>query len=783
MKAVNFSKILGQSKALRTVCLACAAPALVMTFSVAQAGTSAPATAPVDPTAASNWIGFTVGGAFVSGDRSGMMRRTQTNGDFYGGIDSFQFSQALDKTTTLTFDGHALPGLEDYEANLNVTKADVGYIKAGYKQYRTWYDGSGGYMPQLSQQYREPAWGEDLSVDRGQFEFEAGLRMENLPEITFNYKHAFRNGDKDSTAWGERPQQLGNVKTNNKAPLLNYPAGTPTSTTPYKFAPSFWQLDEKSDIFGLDVEHTLGNTDLGLGLNYEHTSYDNTLNTRTGSTSPDSKDPTKKNTQVQTAKTDRYTMDLFAGNIHSTTRFNDKLWLTGGFAYTTVNTNTDGWQRFTQPVGASTASNTQLSIPMGGAESDRYVGNISLMWNPIQDFTITPSVRIEQSSQDAIAQMDTQTISYPGSSYAVKPAQGTALATQIYASDMHTNTEAAALDLRYTGISDVVLYAKGEWGNETQSNKYSNVFSSATSTTATPPVTYTSFQANANQGMFREGISTDSQDYTLGANWYPVRCLSFALQGLYSERSEELDPSANGIMRTPGLAIRPAMMDHDTTTDDVNLRMTWHALSNLSLVTRYDYRETEFDNRGVVWDPSTNTTLTPIAANILSEVQSGIVQSNILSQSVTWSPLDRLYLQASASYTWSQSKQSTIWVPDSENDYFTGSLTCGYAIDDRTDLTASYTYYDAKNYAQQHSPYTVDTTGGNPIDYAMGYGLNTQEQMLSLTLNRMINANVSWNLRYAVMTSQTTGGATQDQSGGFNDFTAQMVSTGLQVRF
>ena len=142
--------------------------------------------------------------------------------------------------------------------------------------------------------------------------------------------------------------------------------------------------------------------------------------------------------------------------------------------------------------------------------------------------------------------------------------------------------------------------------------------------------------------------------------------------------------------------------------------------------------------------------------------------------------MERLYLQASASYTWAQSSTNTQMVPDAKNDYFTGSLSVGYAIDDRTDLTASYTFYDAKNYTQQGAPYTATATAAIP--YAMGYGLNTQENTVSLVLTRALTPSMVWNLRYALMSSQTTG-ALQDQSGGFNDFTAQMLSTGLQIRF
>ena len=93
----------------------------MLTFGTARPALPQPP-APAEARSLANWIDFTVGGAFVSGNDAGMMRRTQTNGDFYGGIESLQYSKALNDSTTLTLDGHALPGLEDYEFNLDLKK-------------------------------------------------------------------------------------------------------------------------------------------------------------------------------------------------------------------------------------------------------------------------------------------------------------------------------------------------------------------------------------------------------------------------------------------------------------------------------------------------------------------------------------------------------------------------------------------------------------------------------------------------------------------------------------
>ena len=702
MKPIRFSKFLGHSRTLRAFRLALAAPALVLTLASAQAGTATPAAAaPAAPT--SNWVSFTIGGAFVSGDDAGMMRRTQTNGDFYGGIESMQFSQALDNTTTLTLDGHALPGLEDYEINVDLTKADVGYVKAGWKQYRTWYDASGGWLAAAPTQWRQP-FDDERTLDRGEAYLEAGLRMENLPEVTFRYSHAYRNGDKDSSCWGDVVVGSG--------------------VTQYKLVPALWNIDETTDLFELDVEHTLGNTDLGLGLVYEHVNLDNSRYTPRGLNKVTLKDSNE--------------MDLFASNIHSVTRFSEDAWLSFAAAYNTMDTDIDGGTRsYAYGVGQLPGSRDYSYDKMvGGSNVQQVITNLNFMWVPMADLTVTPSLRYEYESTDTISQFR----AYNSTSW---------LGLQQLGASTDKDALTGALDLRYNGIDNVVLYAKGQWGQE-------------------------------NEDIFRQDIelpgeflatdvTIDEQEYVLGANWYAMSHLSFGLQGFYSERDQALDHYESNQSEVtaadPGGAnnLRPIMTEHDVQTSDVNFRMTWRPLGNLSLITRYDYRNTEFDNQGISWTA-------PSLPTIFAMVESGTVTSRILSESVTWSPMARMYVQGTASWVSSETETPcSATTPDSDNDYLTATLAVGYAIDDRTDITASYSYYGANNYNQVTS---------SPA--SLGYGLETQESVASVTLNRVLTENMVWNLRYAYIDSNTTS---SDQSGGFDDFTAHMVSTGLQIRF
>ena len=721
MKSSSFSIFSKVSQILRHGRLPLAASALMITMTIARAGSGETPAAPAEASEPSNWITFAMGGAFVSGDKAGMMSRTQTNGDFYGGISSLHYSKAINDSTTVTLDGHALPGLEDYEFNLNLTKNDVGYIKTGYKQFRTWYDGSGGFLQ--GAQMATPAWGDELSIDRGQFYVEAGLRMDKLPEITLSYKHDFRNGQTESLTWGE-----------------GIPSGINNT---FKLAPALWDIDEKTDTFQLDIQHTLGNTDLGLGLVFEHSNYSETRTNTRGYvvTTPPA---TNANAYRDVVQTDDCSMDLFAGNIHSVTRFNDQIWLTAGFAYNSVNTDTGGSSR-TVMSGTPLYSGSRAEFygpTSGGGNVNQTIGNLNLMWNPIPDLTITPSLRYEHEETDASS---TNPFYLPQTPNVITLASAS--------SDSEMDDTTGALDIRYTGFSDLVLYAKGEWGRTNENLTWLDT----TALNKTP------------RSRLDDNIETDSMEYTVGANYYPCHGLSFSLQGLYSERNQSFDPTGNsgtGTQKLGSQSMTAVMLEHDTQIEDVNLRMTWRPLSNLTLVTRYDFGQTQFYNRGTNWAPGLPGS-SPSGANIYGLIESGSVNCNILSESVTWYPMDRFYVQGTASFVWAHTNTNFTGITDSSDNYFSGSLTAGYAIDDRTEITGSLTYYGGNNYQAAAA--------------SMGYGLNTQEYCASLGLTRKLTPNMIWSLRYAFITSNTD--PTPDQSGGLNDFTAQMVSTGLQVRF
>ncbi|RPJ33933.1 MAG: hypothetical protein EHM17_08490 [Verrucomicrobiaceae bacterium] len=737
MKRKHFKGMTGLISSIR---IGCAASIGMMT-SQTQAGTTEPAPAAEEPEIAANWVDFTVGGAFTGGDQAAYQRRVGQDGDFYGGISDMHWEQEANDITW-TFDGHAMFGNEDYEAIVNASKEGLGYLEVGFNQFRTWYDGSGGYVPITNGWFDVD---DDLHLDRGEVWFEAGLRKEDFPEITFRYVHDWRDGEKDSTSWG------GTVDL--------YPGITGTQS--YKIAPSLNQIDEETDTFSLDVAHTLGNTDFDLGLRYQSVSNEGarTMGSGVSSTNPGSGNTVKDSSE--------YDLDLFNAHLSSESRFGERVLASFGYSYTNLDTdiggdrpsrdNTTGFLE----TGADHAS-WGLS---GGSQATIHVLNANLWWNPVDDFVVVPSIRAEFWDQNSEgwhlagvnardgggdipgAQADqavenalngiwpSSTSGYYGWLEEVRDSSG---------QQWEEFTE--ALEFRYNGLENMLLYANAEW---TQSE--GDYFRK----------TITDFHngTGVEESHRRTDSDLDIQKYTIGANWYPVRGLSFSAQAYSRSYDQDLDFDLQDD--------DAQISQHNNETTDFNLRMTWRALPSLTFVTRYDYQQSEIENRGV------NN-----LGNDLGLIQSADIESNIISQSVTWLPFAQMYVQGMVSYVMSETdtpadKYAPQRMEDSDNDYLMGNLTVGYALDQKTDITAGYSFYYCENYDIPYA--TVGTMNGNPG--SVGYGTDLEEHVFSVRLNRWINPNMVWNVGYGYYNSN------DGTFGGNNSFDAHMLSTGLQVRF
>ena len=676
-----------------------------------------------------NWIELGIGGVITSGDRAQFEQEHRLPGDqVYGGIQDLHVEGNVGKNGLFSVDGHALWDFNDYDITVKLAQPNLGYIKAGYTEFRSWYDGNGGFFPH-NDVFFEPPFPE-MHIDRGDAWIELGLRAPNWPEITIRYDHEFRFGQKDSTTWGD---------TNLTGLAVN-----PTR----KIVPSFRNIDETRDIFSFEASKTFGNTDVLLGMRYEHDDNDDSLNMERGAGQlPPVVPPPGQQRKVTQQQNDD--VDLFSGHGITETRFSDSLWFTAGYSYTTLTNDLSGtrifgthWdEAFGEPVPTLGGFDQAFIDLAGTAQVKENLFNANLFWMPMENLAVLSGFRYTHENNDSdstfVAEIPlantppfTPTNPQGGLHYGLSiPVNG--------ARNSDYNRFAQRLELRCTGIKDWLFYAEGEWEEE-----YGHV--------------------DEFQTLDEEPLDKDTnalgQKYTIGANWYPTMRLNLSGQYFHRIASYDEDLFSSEHQR---------LLGQDWNIDDLNVRITFRpkmpaCLGTLALVTRYDFMHTSIDSQ---WFFEGET---------LSELQSGEIKQHVISESLNWNPLPRFFLQANFSYVLNQTDtpanninldpQTSPTVVNFRNDYWTVTSGMGYIIDDKTDFYVDYYFYCANDYFK------------NAV-VAVPYGLGATEHAVSATVTRQLSKNMRLLLKYGFFDYRDV------TSGGHNNYRAHSLFSSLQVRF
>jgi hypothetical protein len=624
-----------------------------------------PATQPeVDPASLRNWVELSLGGTAVSGDTAAMRYRTGLPKGPYGGILDFHYETDVDETTLFQIDGRGIFGNEDYSIRLELNREEVGFVRGGFSQFRTYSDGSGGYLP-TGNVWHEGVFNDALELDRREFWFETGLRLPAWPEITLRYQRSERDGQTASTAWG-------------------------TATTPAgsrSLVPAFLDLDEARDLVTLDARKTFNLTTVGVGLRYEHADLDNRRNLRFF--------PGEASLSNYATQRDTVESDMFNARGSIENRFNDRVWLTAGYAYTHLDADNGGYRVYGNGYDPDFAD--RLGNPntfdnlIGTSRLAQHVANLNLYWNLADPLELIPSLRLEK--QDLTGRSTFENPAFPSGAldYAAS-------------SDRGLLDVAGALELRYRGITNIVLHARGEWlaGEGDLDESYDNI------TTVTPVLSRSSED------------SRFWQKYTVGAAWYPHRRVSLGTGYYHKIRDNDFDHRSDSTPNPPPSGNRyPAYITAQKyTVDNVHVRATWRPRGNVTLVARYDLQLGEIQNQ----------------PDGLLRSESAEMTSHILSGSLSWVPLARLYLQARGTYandqTESQASIASTALLNAENDYWTAHGTVGYA-----DVKANWSKHCTKCHGEDGKGQTTMGKKLKVADYTdpKVQAKFTDEEMIKIT--------------------------------------------------
>ena len=718
---------------------------------MAGAFAGATGTQPEEPSF-NNWITPAFGGLIINGNQAQFQQANPTTGPVNGGIQDMHYQQDLKNNSVFKIDGHALFDNNDYKVILELSQQGLGYIKAGYTGFTSYFNGNGGYLPAtagLPQTMKQPGNvgmffpGSEYGLTRGSLWAEIGLRKDTLPELTFRYEHNIRNGQEDTTSWG--------------GAATGAVAGAAGGNATRFLVPGFWNMNEVRDIFSFKGKQlfgkpeSFGNTELNVGANYEAYQQKDSLNTQSGYGSAPGSSGAYYMTQQENQLANNYN-----GNLSTITRFGDKLWVTSGYEYAAMTTDLGGSRNYgpawgnpysayymkgvpvpsgLHPSGATTYESSSGFQNLGGGSAlKKNTMLLNVRWEPIEGLEITPSARLDLVStvSDSV---------YTGEA---TPAAGNGW-TGLNGTNSHVNSSvgltdfAQALDLRYTKIRDWVIYGTATWDQQQENRAY-----------ATPGNNPSNYQGS--QIQFQGNNAWGQQKYTGGLNWYPLPNLNAGAQfyWLFQNIGQYITADNTSNQRLVG---------QYWNTQDANFRATWTPFPSIALVSRYDLQLTAINSQWDATGPSVN-------AN--PSGQSGQMKDQIITENLTWTPVDRLFLSGNLSYVINQitspAVNQTQSLQSANNNYWTAGLGAGYQLDAKTSMRSDFNYYYANNYQ-------------NNEQWGVPYNSSATQYTFSVSLNRQVTKNLTWSLKYYFDTYQDL------LSGGNNSYTAQIIATSMNMQF
>ncbi|HTS17906.1 MAG TPA: hypothetical protein VMP11_10065 [Verrucomicrobiae bacterium] len=334
-----------------------------------------------------------------------------------GGVEEGTLHYDINKDTTLDGQGRFIIDEHDYKFQLQLKKQDVGYVRAGYTEYRDYYNNQGGfYGPFTPSSFH---LGQDLYVDNSDIFFEAGLTLPDRPRVTIGYERQSRDGDESLLEWG----------------------GVTQGGTTRKIYPSFDDIKEHTDIVRLNAEYDISKIHLADLFLYEHFSHEDTRNDAS---------PNLDASSIQTATVHQgYHHDDFNNTFHMDCHVNEKVYWSLGYLHSSLTGDGDE-SVAVSPVGTFDLSGTANPISV---DLDSDVVNLNGMLGPFKSLVIYGGLQGEITS----------THGFTDSLFA----QGTGAATtNVIHSSENTKNLSETLGVRYTKIPYTTLYAEGQWNEE-----------------------------------------------------------------------------------------------------------------------------------------------------------------------------------------------------------------------------------------------------------------------------------------------------------------------------
>lgn len=680
------------------------------------------AAGPREP-ALENSLELGAGTAWQSGDRPGFQKAFQRNKHGFIGIESLRYASQLDDSTSLRLLARALAGNHDFLLDLTVTRDEVGYVKAGYRAFRTFYDGSGGVWPLTGLGFK--LYDEDLAVDRGHLWVALGLARPDSPSLTFRYDLLTRRGEKDSTSWMDTGLPLGAANTRN-------------------LVPTFLRFDERRHVLQGALARRGAQASWELGLRLDQGEYDNGRYSRRRPFEPG------VDRSVTANEGQDYDLQQFRGLY--VVDLTDRLKVTTAAARTKIDTELSGSRIFGAAYEAGYTSNYPtrqqrdegfLPLPgrprLGESRMTQTVATINVLYRPLEHLAIVPGARFERTAWTSLVEFEETNFGGPPTFAPIND--------EVEAeSDKHWKTWTYGLEARYTGVANLVFNVRADLSRSEGELDETRLLEPCT------PLQAISVDRATELGR-------DTQKVAFSSHWYPRPGLAVSVQYGFRARQNDFNAVRDTTPNTVTSSDRyPAYVkNQDVETDEGSLRVSWRATPAFRTVTRFDYQKGRIRSQDVGL---------PFATSMDSE-------QTILSESVAWNPLARLSVQGNVSLV-----RDTLTTPAvaatggaanlvaaSDADFVNYGLSAAYALDERSDLFLDYVVFEARDAFRNNAP------------TSMPYGTLLETSAASAAWTCRLDRRTAVSLKYTYAQGEDPALV------GQGDYEANLVQATLSYRF
>ena len=700
-----------------------------------------------------NYITFSAGGADINGSKAAYQARTATAKTGVAGIEDMRFEYDLKDKTTLAVTGRALAGQEDYMLNFKLAKEEVGTFEVGYKTFRTFYDGAGGFFP-IGNVWM-PLFSRPLYVDRGQLSVKGTIALPKAPVFTFSYTQRTRDGRKDSTTLGD---------TNlTGIPIFAGPGSVNPIAAMRKLLPTYVDLDEKSDSWEIGLRHTMANTSVVLSVggnaieNVNVREMQQNIGELAVFPAPVFTTPTVNNVRAgsprRTTMTQRHEEDGYHASATFETVMNDKVTVFGGLMYHTADVEISGSRLLTATLASAAGVNNYPGgfvnanansrapyhfVSKGDLEYSALTGNLGARFSPSPNLSIETALRGERWEDS-------------GKNLANYSSQGVTLATgavtNYAANGLHgvDNVEkpwTPTVDVRYTGIKNVALYASWEYRTSKQNElvRYEGL-NGATKATELE--------------MIGKNIKESHSNATVGLTWTVNPALSLRAELFTKDHEDEF-------LGYDDVAGRDYVLNYDIY--GTKLTAVVKPTKALSLTSRYVLQR----SKSVLFNAGLTT------AGAINGTNDGNDSArHNLSQGITWSASKALYVQVNGTVVFDQMQTMYPWVTgiakrnfrNADNNYVTGDATVGFTIDKLTNGMIQATYYRANNFDAEYAA------------VAMPLGASAKESTISVGVKRKLSEKTLLSAKVGYFDSEN------GTRGGYADFSGPLAYVSVQHAF